>query len=217
MSSSVYGTIVDTGQVTDALLARLKGWLPHYLEVVAQNHGADPGIIAKPRSWEVVPMLDLSDEPQMPAIKIVSPGPTETPVSDGDGNVRATYEMNVVAVVTARDEVDTTAMRDWYAAAIATCVMHKRSLGDPNVRGTNFGGNDHFDLPADERRTKQAVSVRFTIEYEHVFNWKRGPVVPPFVEPPPPLDPPADPTVMPSDPGVIPDADHIGVTVDKIP
>lgn len=213
---SVYGSIVDTGQVTGALLTRLKDWLPHYLEVVAQSRGVPVGAIEKPRSWEVVPMLDLSDEPQMPAIKIVAPGPTETPVADGEGNVRAVYEMNVVAIVTARDGEATTALRDWYAAAIATCVMQRRSLGDPNVRGTNFGGNDHFDLPANERRTKQAVSVRFTVEYEHVANWKSGPTVPPWVEPAVPPVPPVDPTTLPPDAEILPDADHIGITVNRI-
>jgi hypothetical protein len=196
-----YGTIVDTGQVTGALQTRLVDFLPAYLELVAQNsYTADPGKVAKPRSWEVVPMLDLSDEPQMPAIKIVSPGPTETPVSDGEGNLRATYEMNVVAIVTAKTESETTRLRDIYAAAIAACVMQKRSLNDVHVRGTDFGGNDHFDLPADERRTKQAVSVKFTIEYEHVANWKMGLGHVPIDRPDPdpiPQDPPVDPTAPP--------------------
>jgi hypothetical protein len=178
-----FAPIISSGAVADSLLAHLRLWLPTYLAEMDRQAPLAGGIAtSQVRSWEIVPALDLSDEPQMPAIKIVTPGPSEMPVSDGEGRFRATYEPR------------TKALRDRYEAAIVACVMEKRSLGDANVRGTDYKGAWKFDLAANERRTKQAVSCGFAIEYENAVTWKAGPTVPIIPDDPINQGPPSDPT-----------------------
>lgn len=193
--SSVFGDITDAGVVEQALLNYLQGHLPQYLAELDSQRGLTRGYTSPPRSWEVVPNLDLSDEPQYPAIKIVSMGPNEPFTKDGEGNVRGTYEFLVVAFVVGPDESATRTLRGRYMGAIMATLAQRRSLGNPQVRGLDFIGGDHFDLPADERRTKQAGSMRITIEWDHMMNWKAGPDKPGLPgEPYPwPTDPPTDP------------------------
>lgn len=207
MTDEVFGNIVSSGQVEDALLQHLRKWLPTYLAFLDRDQPLPDNIkTANVRAWEVTPYFDLSDEPQMPAIKIVSPGPTDPPVKDGQGIYRGVYEMSVVAIVTSKNEPATKALRDRYAAAIVGCVMQKRSLGDPNVRGTDFHGVNTFDLPAEQRRTKMAVSAKFLIEYENIIDWKAGPSLP-IISPDPFAEPPSDPTEPIFPPGDVRDPD----------
>jgi hypothetical protein len=198
--------LVDSGVVGELLKSHLQLWMPTYLAEMDEVKGFQRGYTSRPKSWEIIPAFDLSDMPQMPAIKIVTTGPSEEPKKDGEGRVRATYENNVVAIVESTDSESTKALRDRYEAAIVGAVMHKRSLGSPLVRGTEYGGANGFDLPADERRTKQAVSCRFYIEYETAVNWKEGPSEP-IVDPDPYQEPPEDPTQPIPDFGIVRDPD----------
>lgn len=200
------GAIADSTLPEQAMMNRLKDFLPMYLAEVDRQRGLTPGFTSTPKAWEVVSALDLSTEPQMPAIYIVSPGMAEPPAKEGNGNVRATWELNVAAVVAGPDQASTEKLAKRYASAIATCLMDKPSLGDPNVRGTDYQGDSYNDLPADERRTKAIAYVRFTVEYDHVMRTRNVLV---------PTDPPADPTTPLSDYPTLPDIDHVHVGVTK--
>lgn len=198
--------MVDSTFPEQSLLNHLKGFLPMYLSAVDVQRGLAPGFTSLPKAWEVVSAIDLSSEPQMPAIFIVSPGMSETPAREGNGTVRATWEMNVAAIVTGPDQNTTEKLAKRYAAAIANCILQKKSLGDPKVRGTDYLGDSYNDLPADERRTKGLSYLRFTIEYDHVAQTHSVNL---------PIVPPADPTApLPNYP-TLPDIGHVHIDVAK--
>jgi len=211
---TVFGPINDAGVAEHALLNHLKLWLPTYLAEVDRQRGLVAGATAVPRSWQIVQQFDLSEEPQMPAVIIESPGPNDTPKKEGDGTVRVTYEMRVISVVAAKDYASTNDLGKRYAGAIMDVVMQKRSLGDPNVMGTDFMGYSHVEVPTEERRTKVGIATNLEITYRYAANWKMGPSMP-IIVPDPNADPPVDPTDPYPDPATIPDADHVHVTITK--
>lgn len=211
---TVFGPILGPGDAEQAMLDHLKKWLSTYLAEVDEQSGLARGYSAIPRHWEVVPALDLSQRPQFPAVFIVSPGSNEPGAKEGDGTIRMTYELTIAPVVKARDDEATNALLKRYIKAIHTCIMQKRSLGDPNVFGTDYDGTNHISLPVEERRTIQGALVRFSVTYSHVANTKMGPAMP-ILDPDPNADPPVDPTTPYPDWSVVPDADHIGTTVTK--
>lgn len=210
------GPINDAGVAEHALMNHLKLWLPSYLDAMDVERDNPMDFTAKPRFWQIVQQFDLSEEPQMPAVIIESPGPNDTPKKEGDGSIRVTYEMRVISVVTAKDYESTNNLGKIYAAAVMTVVMQKRSLGDPNVMGTDFMGYSHVEVPTEERRTKVGIATNFQVTYRNAANWKTG-----LTTPITPTDPNDDPTKPGFDPypnfGIIPDADHISTTIKKKP
>lgn len=211
---SAIGPINDAGVAEHALMDHLKLWLPAYIDAMDVERGNPMDFTAKPRSWQIVQQFDLSEEPQMPAIIIESPGPNDTPKKEGDGSIRVTYEMRVISVVTAKDYESTNDLGKLYAAAVMTVVMQKRSLGDPNVMGTDFMGYSHVEVPTEERRTKIGIATNLQITYRNAANWKMGLTTP--ITPPNPNTDPTDPAFDPNpDFGVVPDADHVHVSITK--
>lgn len=202
---STIGPILDPGLLHDSLIAHLKKYLPIWLaEVDAERNVPVPTSL--PKAYEVVSAIDLSSEPQMPAIYIVSPGMADPPMREGNGTIRCVWEVNIAAIVNGPDQVATEKLGKRYFAAILGCIMAKRSLGDPNVRGTDFMGDSYNDLPADERRTKGIAYLRFNIEYDHVARSLMVNI---------PDDPPDDPTTPLPDYPTLPDIDHVHVDVIK--
>lgn len=202
---STLGPILDASLPEQSMIAHLKKYLPIYLNAVDEERGV-PVPTSLPKAWEVVSAIDLSSEPQMPAIYIVSPGAAEPPKREGNGTIRCVWEINVAAIVTGPDQNATEKLGKRYTAAIVGCIMAKRSLGDPNVRGTDYLGDSFNDIPADERRTKGIAYLRFNIEYDHVARSLMVNI---------PDEPPADPTTPLPDYQTLPDIDHVGVDVIK--
>lgn len=200
------GPILDVSLPEQSLLTRLKDFLPLWLNEVDVERGFDPGFTTLPKAYEVVSALDMSSEPQYPAIFIISPGMSEPPAREGNGTIRCTWEINVAAVVQGPTAEATEKLSKRYAAAILGCIMSKRSLGDPNVRGTDYVGDSYDDLPTDQRRTKQIAYLRFHIEYDHVARSVMVNV---------PDAPPDDPTTPLPDYPTLSDIDHVHIDVEK--
>jgi len=201
---SVLGPIMDASLPEQSLVNHLKDYLPIFLAAVDEERGFTPGFTSPPKAWEIVSQLDFSSEPQYPSIFIVSPGAAEPPKREGNGTIRMTWEMNVAATVQGPDQAATEKLAKRYAAAILGAIMAKRSLGDPNVRGTDYMGDSYDDLPMGEKRTKQIAFLRFQIEYDHVARSLMVNI---------PNDPPDDPTTPLPDYPTLPDIDHVFVDV----
>lgn len=198
--------IVDGRVVAEALQAHLKNWLPMWLAEIDRERGFNPGFTSEPKSWQIVQQLDFSEEPQYPAIIIVLNGITNQPMREGNGNLRATWPVDVAIAVSGPDADTTDKLAKRYEAAILAAIETKRSLGDPNVRGTDLTATSYTETPPEQRRTRSIVYMRFNIEYDHVARTNEVNL---------PSDPPVDPTTPLPDYPTLPDIDHVYVDVTK--
>src|SRR3954470_6904499 len=91
--------VMDASLPEQSLLKHLQDFLPMWLAELDTERGFPAGHTSVPKSWEVVSTLDLSLEPQYPAVFIVSPGMAEPPMREGSGTIRATWQLDVAVFV----------------------------------------------------------------------------------------------------------------------
>lgn len=191
---SALGLLAHAGQVEDAVVDRLRNWMPVYVAELERQTGRTVGRIPALKSIKSISDFDRRQEEQVPAAVVVSTGTTGTPIKEADGYYRATYNIGVAIVVAAREERGSREIAQLYGAAVRGCLLQRRSLTDVIEIGVWLG--ESFDeLSVDDRRSMFGGMNLFEMEVRNIVSWKLGPP-PSWVAPETPVDAevPADPT-----------------------
>jgi hypothetical protein len=156
--------------LTRAATATLQTHLPATLRqaasdgdfVLDENHHL-PKTWRRPTAKEII-------EPLLPVIITTSTGIVEQPEVDGDGDVSATFDLVVNAIVRG-DSFDQTAdLISLYAAAIAACLEQHRTLGVDWVSDLNWVDLVWGDEDPDQRRLLAEALVVFHVNVAPVHN-----------------------------------------------
>lgn len=180
-----FGDVVASGEVEDAARATLQAWLPSHLDHQRRRRSLPAGGVPRPRSWPTVSEFDPEPHEQLPSVVLVSPGTTDVMQAGAEGDVSATWRLEIVAGVAGRDEPQARLLAGIYAAAIRSALIQNGSLGI-GAR-TRWTGED-YAVGATNRGPRALAQVSFTVEVDDVVNVGAGPAVPP----PDPTAPPSD-------------------------
>src|SRR4051812_20164656 len=122
MQTSI-GPIVTADEACAAVENTLRAWLP-----VAFTAMGIADEVKEPATYRQVPTADALRSAAFPAVGISSPGWTDPPERDEDGNMRITWRVNVLAFVRGDDYEATQRNTRNYAAAIATILDQQKTL-----------------------------------------------------------------------------------------
>lgn len=176
--SEVFGPIIGSYDVEQAVLAVLEEWLPTYLAEVARVRGIDQSIVPRPRSMIQAKEFEGWPEDRLPCVQVVSPGLAERPERSPEGYA-AWWQINVFCVVHGRDKPATRRLRGIYEDAITACLMQRPGLGGL-ATGMQWLGGGAGDVPIDERDTRTlagAVTV-MAVQVDSVLDPTLGPAQP---------------------------------------
>lgn len=187
------GDLVSKAHVTAVITRVLQRWLPYYLAEACRAHALAPDALPAPRQWQQLPDLSAANVDQYPAVIVTSPGLAGRPTTDGDGNVRATWRIQIVGILRGQsfDEVETNV--GIYTAALRTCALQQGSFDDLDAT-TTWAGELYDVLDSRAARTLGAGQVDLEVTVGDVLDVIGGPLGAPPVDP---LEAPVDdPTVV---------------------
>lgn len=177
--SNIFGNIVTGDEVENAVIDTLKVWIKTYMHEMERRQGLDldtyPGIksYSTHSTFETIPGDDF-----LPMIVVVSPGLTEPPLKEGgEGNVRATWSVGVVVVVSSNSEALVRKLCMTYAAAIRICLVQKRDLGGIS-NGVVWMDEGYDEIPTQDARSIMAARLYFNVEADGVATVFTGPIKP---------------------------------------
>lgn len=189
--SSLYGPIITSADIEDAVRATLRRWLDTMLgEVERQSDGRwTLRQIARPRSWQLVTDYQASTaDRRLPCVAIEA-GP-EDRTNSADGWVNTEIGMTVVVITKGQDREKT---RETLAGLVTGLLMVLERHGDMDgfAVGTAIGDIEQDAIPATQSKTVAGATIRITVIVDHVANRFGGPAEP---DDPPPTDlPPTSP------------------------
>ena len=195
---SVFGPMVSGDDLEEAVRALLRKWFNTYLAHIERRAGLVVGTCARPRSWGITGELGKAPEDQLPGIKIISNGTHGEPIIAGDGHSSAVWELDLLAVCSARGMPGgySQAMiwaRRWalvMRAIIAQQAPTDDALG--TVAALDWMGENYDDIDATDERTICAGTVSIQAYVPGAVQRWAGPAEPLM---PPEEDPgPEDPT-----------------------
>jgi hypothetical protein len=190
MSDAIFGPLITGTDVENAVRDTLKLWAPEYLAWVKRETGRQ---LPTPRSWITSPDFDRWPEETPPSVLIMSSGTADKPIVEGDGTVRAKYDLGVAIVTQAKTEGAAAELAKLYTAVFVRILTQHRSLGG-FANAVDYDGDDWDRMPDRKRKRQLAVgSAEFVVEVSDVLNVRLGPSVP--REDPVPVQP-DDPTIV---------------------
>lgn len=209
------GAYVDRGQVEKQTLAHIEEWFIPYLADVErkQTPPLTPRTLAQPRSYNVVTEFTPFPEEQLPFIAVISPGlmPGRKPHIDGDGMVKAWWQVAVGALVSANNERAAKDLAGFYGVALRLLMTQMPQLGGW-ASGVEWMDEKYDDFPRVRELTRAAVRHVFVIEVQDVMNVRQGPRDLDGV-----FTPPADPYAVPDDYPEITHVSTVNISVTKEP
>jgi len=180
MSDPVFGPLIDERDVQHAVRDTITLWIETYLAVVERKIEVDPRTLLLPRSYVLKDdgTLDKRPEDQIPSVVILCPGTAGDPRMDGEGLYRVPYAVNVAVIVSAMDEVSTSDLAKFYAAAIRNLLVHNGSLGG-FAESTRWRGSRNDELRPEDDRTMAAGTNVFEVLVPDVVQKGAGLKAPP--------------------------------------
>lgn len=175
MTTLLEGEFHHSGELEQAVVDRLTERLPAYVAAVERAVGDIPGSLPTLRGIVTVSELVKWPENQLPCAVIASGGTTEKPNKDGNGYYHATYEVMVMVVTAAKDELSTRLAGQKYGAAVRGALLQERSLNN-TVATSDWLGEELDNLGAEDRRTIFACSNTFEMKMENIVSWAKGPL-----------------------------------------
>jgi len=187
---SIYGPIVTSPDVSDAVQSFLQLWMPAYLGEIGAQHKlprSGDGSLPTIRQWAKSSsgLDELIESFQLPACAIVCPGITGGIEERGDGSISAEFAVGLAFVVSARTQDETNTLLGYYVAAARSAVLQHKSLGG-FATGVRWVDERLDQLNPIESRTLAGGEVNLGVRVNAVLNSHAGP-------PTPPDDPYADP------------------------
>jgi hypothetical protein len=173
----------------------LQTWLPSTLAAACRLEGLAADALPQPKTWKILATRDAMVADQLPALFVTSPGAAPRTEQDSDGDVSATWRMQVFILVRAQDFE--TVARDVaiYALAVRLAAVQHPTLGGVAI-GTEWAGETYDVIDATAGRTLGGGRVDLDVTVEDAHNVLAGPLVPPDD---PYAVPPDDPTVEETD------------------
>lgn len=175
---TLFGPLVHSGKVEQAVQDTLQTWMPTYLREVERQHDRAQGSLPSPRSYRLV--SESTDpvrwpEDQLPSLVILCPGFAEPPRHQGSGRYRVTYGVSVAALVSAKDQGATRLLARLYGIAVAAILLQKPSLSN-FACGTTWVDERFDDIPSDTQRSIACALEAFTIEADNIIDTSQGPL-----------------------------------------
>lgn len=186
----VLGPLKSRIDLRQAIGATIELWIETYLAAVERAYELEPRTLPAPRGYlfKDDERLDKRPEKQTPTIVILSPGSKKKPSREGDGMYRASWQVNVAAVVKSVSEIDAIDLAEYYTVALRQLLIHKGSLGG-FAMGSAWEGERSDPIRPDGKRT-QAIGINvFTFTVDRVAQKGAGLLAPledPY-EPPVPV------------------------------
>jgi hypothetical protein len=177
---SIFGPIIDGGQVETWVTDTLKLWWRTYAREFELQHALPEDALPDPRSWIVAEDVEREGTDQLPAVVIVSPGLNgDEPIQQNDGRLLATWSIGVGIFVSAATRADTKKLVRQYTAIIRAIMLQKQSLGGHAnaVHWTDESYDDNFNFT--DELTISAGQVILDVAVADVINRFAGPVGPP--------------------------------------
>jgi hypothetical protein len=170
----VVGPLFSPHVIEEAVLAKLRRWLPGYLSIACDLHGVKGGIAAV-KSWGTSNTGEKWPEQGLPALLVVGPEETTDVEKQGQGMYRATWPVEVGLVIATRTAPAARKYARIYGAAIRGALLQGRSLGVEGL-STEWRGEGNGVLGLDQkRRTMAANSQLFAVTADNVVSWRMGP------------------------------------------
>jgi hypothetical protein len=170
----VVGPLFSSHVIEEAVLAKLRRWLPGYLTIACDLHGVN-GKIAGVRSWAVANTAEKWPEQGLPALLVVGPEESSEVEASGQGMYRATWPVEVGLVIAARTGPNARKYARIYGAAIRGALLQGRSQGEEGLT-TTWRGEGNGILGLDQKRRTMAANANlFDVTVDNVVSWRMGP------------------------------------------
>lgn len=176
---TIFGPLLSTWNVDQAVLATLRTWLNEYLAEVERQNAVPQKTIPRPPSEESFRRgLDFEyyEEDDLPAVIVVSK-PSGEPDVQGNGDYIQRYEVKVGCVCEAEDE-QTAQMRAAFYGSALQLLVQQSDLGGFAQR-TRMIGAPELDLPDDEERWLCRAITTFHVWIAQIVTAEAGPITPP--------------------------------------
>lgn len=186
---SIYGPIITTADIEDAVRATLRRWLDTMLgEVERQSDERwDLRQIARPRSWQLVTDYQApTADRRLPCVAIEA-GPEER-TNSADGWVNANLGLSIIVIAKGQDREKT---RETLAGLVTGLLMVLEKHGDMDgfAVGTAIGDITRDAISPAKSKTIAGATIPISVLVDHVANRWGGPSEP---DAPPPTDLPEE-------------------------
>jgi hypothetical protein len=172
---SVFGRIVPSHVLDQAVTDTIKTWADTYLRVVAEQWNRDK--LPAFRSYNVRPSGERWAEDQLPALIVVNAGLDAAPVRGGDGQYDAPFRVGTVIICSSKTAPEALANLGDYTAAVRAILLQHGSLGGV-ASGIEWVSETYNEADADAGRTQAGGVVEFVITMSYVVNRRRRPAAP---------------------------------------
>jgi hypothetical protein len=187
---ATFGPWLDGTDVERAALETLQLWTPEYLAWAERATGRTARSLPEPRSWVTSSDIERWPEETPPTVLVLSTGLAEPPARDGQGLYRATFDLGVAVVVSARTRRETEALAKVYTAALRNALLQHATLGG-FAAGIEWVDEEYGVLSGQNRRQLAGGQATFRVDVRDAVASRSGPIAPR----PDPYEPaPDDPT-----------------------
>lgn len=202
----IFGRILSTDNVEDAIEETLRTWMPTYLEELRLQHGMpSTKKFQAPQSYNIRPDYERWAEEKLPAIITVPLGPAAAPFKDGEGSYTSPMRIALVAFAQGNDKATTNRNTKVYGAAVRAILLQQRSLGGLCEETVWEGEEFNEGITDAQGRSIASVVNTFVFHIHHVLDHNGGPAFPT----------PPDPETQPG--STWPPVEHPGPTeVEKV-
>ncbi len=176
---SIFGPLLSTWNVDQAVLATLRTWWNTYLaEVERQNDVKNKTIPRPPDEESFRRGLDFEyyEEDNLPAVIVVSK-PSGEPEVNSDVGYAQRYEVKVGCVCEAEDELTAQLRAAFYGAASQLLVQQSELEGF--AERTRMIGAPELDMPDDDERWLCRSITTFYVWVAQIVIAEEGPISPP--------------------------------------
>ena len=175
---SLFGPLAPSLIVEQAATATLRKWMRTYLAEVEAQFQVTRGSLALPQSYPTASQFGRLED-QLPAVCVFCPGTTGPTVKEPSGLHRVTWVLEVGALVSASDHVNTDHLAKLYAAAIWGSIMQRPSLGDVAEHVQMADDGEKYDvIDATSDRTLAFCQLTFDVVLRDARSGYGGPSVP---------------------------------------
>lgn len=181
---NIIGDVWHPGHLEDKAEAALRKWLPSALEAAIALDGESPEAVPLPKSWTVVSDEDGRwPENSLPAVIITSSGMVGEPDrGQGNGEVDATWSLEITAICRGRTWRESRRRAQLYWSAICVAMLQRRSLGDDRYI-CELADSALDAIEVEKRRTLAGATALFHVQVRSMFSEHAGPLGPDVPDP----------------------------------
>lgn len=170
----IYGPLIATSDVREAVKTTLQTWLPNYINETNDRRGLDlPGV----QEWETLPEYRALPQGQSPAVMTTVLGTIGQPERHGDGSIRVHFNVQVSIVVYGTDWQPTEDTTGQYATAVVAALVQHPGL-DGLATSVKWLSYRYVPVDHSSTRTLGTGQLHFDVEIPAFVNTDLGPATP---------------------------------------